>query len=58
VHLLPFCPADKLRRRFLPQRKSLAAVIADDARLAGMSEAEILAEVRAQVRWGKTGLLA
>lgn len=44
------CHTDKLRRRFLPQRQSLAAVIQDDARLAGLSEQQIQAEVRTQVR--------
>lgn len=40
---------DQLRRRFLAKPKSLAAVIQDDERLAGLTEGEILAEVRAQV---------
>jgi hypothetical protein len=42
--------AANLRTRFLPKPRSLAAVIADDERLAGLSEAKILAEVRTQVR--------
>lgn len=41
--------AANLHRRFLPKPLSLAAVIADDARLVGLSEAQIVAEVRAQV---------
>jgi hypothetical protein len=41
---------DKLRRRFALQRQSLAAVIADDGRLAGLSEADITAGVRTRVR--------
>lgn len=41
--------AANLRRRFLPKPRSLAAVIADDERLAGLSEAQILTEVREQV---------
>jgi hypothetical protein len=49
LHATCVVHTDHLRRRFLPKRPSLAAVLADDERLAGLTEAQILAEVRAQV---------
>jgi hypothetical protein len=43
-------PADKLRSRFVRWRFSLAAAIQEDAALEGLSEAEILEQVRSKVR--------
>jgi hypothetical protein len=43
-------PADKLRSRFVRRRFSLAAAIQEDAALEGLSEAEILEQVRSKVR--------
>jgi hypothetical protein len=42
--------ADKLRSRFVRRRFSLAAAIQEDAALEGLSEAEILEQVRSKVR--------
>jgi hypothetical protein len=42
--------AAALRQRFQRKRGSLAEAIAEDARLAGMTEAEITADVRRKVR--------